>query len=65
MTEIEVLQSFRRNANGSWTPLRPVSLNGITMGTGVAFTQGVSFGGVDLAAELNRLAAKFPQHVLT
>jgi hypothetical protein len=45
---------FVRNPNGSWSPVRPITLNGITMGPGVAFTPGVSFGGVDLATILNQ-----------
>jgi hypothetical protein len=46
---------FQRNPNGSWSPLHPVTVNGVTMGgPGVAFTEGVSFGGVDLAATLNK-----------
>lgn len=46
---------FQRNADGSWSPLHPVTINGVTMGgPGVQFREGVSFGGVDLAAALNK-----------
>lgn len=45
---------FVRNPNGSWSPVRPVTLNGVTMSPGVAFMPGVSFGGVDLANILNQ-----------
>jgi hypothetical protein len=45
---------FVRNSNGSWSPVRPVTINGVTMGPGVAFAPGVAFGGVDLAAVLNQ-----------
>jgi len=45
---------FKRNPDGSWSPVRPVTLNGVTMGPGVAFTPGVSFGGVDLGSLLNQ-----------
>ena len=46
---------FQRNLNGSWSPLHQVTINGVTMGgPGVAFTEGVSFGGGDLGAALNR-----------
>lgn len=45
---------FVRNPNGSWSPVRPVTLNGVTMGPGVQFVPGVSFGGVDLASILNQ-----------
>jgi hypothetical protein len=65
MTELEVLQSFRRNANGSWTPLKTVTIGGITVGPGVAFTPGVAFSGLDLAALLNQLAAKYSWAVQT
>jgi hypothetical protein len=45
---------FSRNPNGSWSPVRVIHLNGITMGPGVAFSPGVYFGGVDLATILNQ-----------
>jgi len=45
---------FVRNPNGSWSPVRPITLNGVTMGPGVQFMPGVSFGGVDLASILNQ-----------
>jgi hypothetical protein len=45
---------FRHNPNGSWTPLHPVTLGGVSMGAGVAFSEGVQFGGIDLAAALNK-----------
>jgi hypothetical protein len=45
---------FTRNPNGSWSALKPITLNGISFGPGVAFTAGVSFGGVDLASILNQ-----------
>jgi hypothetical protein len=45
---------FQHNPDGSWSPLHPVTINGVTMGgPGVKFTVGVAFGGVDLAAALN------------
>jgi hypothetical protein len=47
-------QDFVRNPDGSWSPIHPVMMNGVTMGSGVAFREGVSFGGVDLAAALDR-----------
>jgi hypothetical protein len=60
MTEIEVLQSFRRNANGSWTALKPFSIGGVSAGPGISFSRGVAFSGLDLAALLDQLAAKYP-----
>ncbi len=43
-------QIFTINSDGSITPKVSVSLGGITMGPGVAFTRGVQFSGVDLAS---------------
>ena len=45
---------FSQNPNGSWSPVRPVTVNGVTMGTGVQFMPGVLFGGVDLGSALNQ-----------
>jgi hypothetical protein len=45
---------FQRNNDGSLTPRRVVSVNGVTFGPGVAFGAGVSFGGIDLFRYLNR-----------
>src|SRR5665213_3099985 len=44
---------FRHNPDGSWSPLHPVTIGGVTMGTGTSFNPGVQMGGVDLAASLN------------
>jgi hypothetical protein len=41
---------FQINPDGSITLKVPVFINGETMGSGVSFTTGVSFGGVDLAS---------------
>ena len=60
MTELEVLQCFRRNANGSWTAIKPFSIGGVSMGPGVSFIPGVSFSHVDLASTLTALATKYP-----
>lgn len=40
---------FTRNSDGSISPRVGVHINGVSMGPGVAFGRGVSFGGVDLA----------------
>jgi ABC-type glycerol-3-phosphate transport system substrate-binding protein len=45
---------FARNADGSWSALHSITVNGVSFGPGVAFRPGVSFGGVDLAATLNQ-----------
>jgi len=41
---------FKRNPDGSYTPLHPVQINGEIMGSGASFTPGTPFGGVDIAA---------------
>ena len=64
MTELEVLQSFRRNADGTWTAVRGFTVGGVSMGPGVSFSRGVSFSGVDMASELDALAAKYPFSVI-
>jgi hypothetical protein len=50
--------NFRHNSDGSWSPLRPITIrSGDTMATlapGVSFGTGASFAGVDLAAVLSR-----------
>jgi hypothetical protein len=46
--------AFQHNPDGSWTPLKPVSLGGVHVGPGVSLREGVKFGGVDFAAELNK-----------
>lgn len=49
---------FTHNSDGSWSPLRPVSIRSggttATLEPGVSFNTGVTFGGVDVADELNR-----------
>jgi hypothetical protein len=65
MTEIEVLQCFRRNGPGSWTAIKPFQIGGVSMSPGVSFTRGVVMNGVDMAAQLDQLAAKYPASVAT
>jgi hypothetical protein len=65
MTEVEFLQSFARNLDGSWRAIKPVQIGGVGMGPGVAFGHGVSMGGVNVAATLDQLAAKYPWAVQT
>lgn len=49
---------FTRNSDGSWSPLKPVTIStGDTKATlqpGVSVMTGATYGGVDVAAELNR-----------
>ena len=50
--------NFRHNSDGSWSPLRPITIRTdnttATLAPGVSFGTGASFAGVDLAAALNR-----------
>jgi hypothetical protein len=43
-------QVFKRNTDGSYSPIRPIQINGEAVNTGVFITPGVSYGGVDVAA---------------
>lgn len=63
MTDEQLLAAFRRNPNGTWTPLQTVQIGGVTMGPGVSFSEGVSFSGVDVAALLNAAARRRPDLV--
>lgn len=40
---------FQDNGNGSYTPKGTIRVGGVTMGTGVTFTKGVSFSGFNIA----------------
>jgi hypothetical protein len=50
--------NFTHNSDGSWSPLRPVTIRTgdttATVAPGVTFGTGATFAGVDLAAVLNR-----------
>ncbi|MDB5026240.1 MAG: hypothetical protein JWP78_3995 [Mucilaginibacter sp.] len=43
-------QVFKRNTDGSFSAIQPVQINGETVGSGLAFFRGTTFGGVDVAA---------------
>jgi hypothetical protein len=50
---------FKQNQNGSWSPVRTIRISnadgtGVKMGPGVAFGADAAFGGVRLAALLNK-----------
>ncbi len=54
-----ICQSFRKNADGSWTSIQSVTITGqgggqIQIGAGMTFTRGVQFMGLDLAAWLDQ-----------
>ncbi len=63
MNEHEILQSFRHNGNGTWSPLKTVAVGGVSMEPGVIFSRGVPFGGIDVAAYLDDLAERYPLSV--
>jgi hypothetical protein len=63
MNEHEILQSFRRNRNGTWTALKSVAVASVRMETSVVFSRGVLFSGIDVAAYLDNLAATYPLSV--
>jgi len=60
----DVCSAFRRNANGSWTSVKGVTISNnsggtIQIGPGMTFTRGVSFMGIDLATWLDQNCAAF------
>ena len=50
--------NFKHNSDGSWSPLRPITISSgdtrATLQPGLSVTAGATYGGVDVAAELNR-----------
>ena len=63
MNEHEILQSFRRNSDGTWTALKSVAVSGVRMEASVVFSRGALFSGIDVAAYLDHLAATYPLSV--
>jgi hypothetical protein len=49
---------FKSNEDGSWTAIKPVTINGAAVDPGVPFKPGTMFGGVDLAQGLTLTCAK-------
>jgi hypothetical protein len=49
---------YTPNGDGSWTAIKPVTINGAAVNQGVPFAPGTMFGGVDLARSLNMTCAK-------
>jgi hypothetical protein len=60
MNQHEILQSFWRNADGSWTPSKVIAVAGVQMEPGVRFRRGHPVGGIDVAAFLDDLATNYP-----
>ena len=48
MNRYRFLDIFQENPNGSLSPRVRININGVEFGPGVTFSQGVSFGGVDI-----------------
>jgi hypothetical protein len=63
MNPHEILQSFRHNSDGTWTPLRTVAVAGVTMKPGVVFSRSMLVSGIDVAAFLDDLAMNYPLSV--
>jgi len=63
MNQHEILQSFRHNSNGTWTPVKTVAVAGVTMEPDVVFSRGAPFSGIDVAAFLDDLATNYPLSV--
>ena len=62
MTELEFLNRFQRSPNGIWACRKPINVNGpnglVIIGQGARFGPGTLFFGLDLAKELDQMAAK-------
>ena len=61
MTEIEFVSRFQREPTGSWTCTKPIKIDGpsgpLFINQGHSFSPGALFLGIDLARELDRMAA--------
>lgn len=61
MTEIEFLGRFEREPTGAWSCTKPIKIDGpdgpLFITQGQSFSPGASFLGIDLAKELDRMAA--------
>ena len=62
MTELEFLNRFRRRPDGVWDCTKPINIKGpngpVVIGQGASFSPGALFMGLDLANELDQMAAK-------
>ena len=62
MTETQFLSRFRRLPNGEWACTKPIKINGpsgpLMIEEGTSFSPGALFLGLDLAVELDHMAAK-------
>ena len=62
MTEAEFLIRFQRQPTGAWACTKPIQIDGpvgpVLIGHGTSFGPGDLFMGLDLAKELDQMAAK-------
>lgn len=62
MTELEFLDRFQRQPNGGWACTKPINVKGprgpVVISQGASFSPGALFMGLDLAKELDQMAAK-------
>jgi hypothetical protein len=49
---------FKSNEDGSWTAIKPVTINGAAVDQGVPFKPGTMFAGVDLGQGLTRTCSR-------
>jgi hypothetical protein len=62
MTELQFLDRFQRHPNGAWACTKPINVNSpsgpVVIHEGATFVPGALFLGLDLAKELDQMAAK-------
>ena len=62
MTEVQFLDRFQRKPSGEWACTKPINVNGprgpVVIPEGTTFVRGALFLGLDLAKELDEMAAK-------
>ena len=62
MTEVQFLDRFQRKPSGEWACTEPINVNGprgpVVIPEGTTFVPGALFLGLDLAKELDEMAAK-------
>jgi hypothetical protein len=62
MTEVEFLNRFQRQPNGTWACIKPIKVDGpngpFVIRQGASFSPGAKVMGLDLAKELDQMTAK-------
>jgi hypothetical protein len=62
MTEVEFLKKFQRQPHGDWACTKPIKVDTpggpLMINQGASFSPGTLFMGLDLAKELDQIAAK-------